>query len=418
MLRHASVLVLTALLCSAVVAQPRLLGTSANNVVATWHDIAVTTATSHSAVSATPEEKLTIVFADMATVTIAMYDAASAVDGRYQHFGPPPRSNASGASIEAAVSRAAVGVLRGLFPSRAAHYQDAYDSYLKALPAGAQRDAGVALGAEVAAATLALRARDGRALPVAPYVPGSTPGAFRGDKAVFMYAPMMRPFTLTRIDQFRPGPPPALSSAAYAADLNETKALGGQDSRVRSKAQSALALFNTEGPVSSLTRNWGRFARSTSDPADAARNLAATYVVYADTLLACFDAKYHYKAWRPHTAIALADQDDNPATVADPAWRSSQFTPYHPEYPAAHSCVAGGLAGVLRQLHGAQVSFMLDSTVTGTATVFPDTDSYLREAAESRIAGGMHFRFSTVAGQTLGAQVAEQAMRRYFGRRP
>lgn len=35
-------------------------------------------------------------------------------------------------------------------------------------------------------------------------------------------------------------------------------------------AQSQVALFNTEGPVTSLTRNFGRFARSTSDPAAAA----------------------------------------------------------------------------------------------------------------------------------------------------
>ena len=418
MSRHASVFALTVLLhCGSAAAQSVVLATNVSNVVATWHDIAVTTMTSPGAMSATPEETLPIVFVDMATVTIAMYDAASAVDGRYQPFGKDTPPAAPGTSIDAAVGAAAAGVLRGLFPSRAAHYQRAFDDYIKALPAGPGREQGLALGAQVAAATLASRARDGRDAVLAPYVPATAAGQYQGEKAVFMYAPSMRPFTLDSIAQFRPGPPPALDSAAYAADLNETRMLGGAASTLRTAAQTELARFNTEGPVTSLTRNYGRFARSTRDPADAARVLAATYVVNADALLACFDAKYHYKAWRPNSAIAHADLDGNAATVADPAWRSSQFTPYHPEYPAAHSCVAGALAGVLNHLYGSQVGFMLDSSVTGTARTFSGTDTYLREAAESRIAGGMHFRFSTVAGRKLGAEVAAQAMRRQFGPR-
>ncbi len=401
-----------------VLAKPVTLGASSSNVVAVWHDIAAATYIGTGSGAVTLEEKQPIVYADMATVTLAMYDAACAVDGRYQPFGAPPATPAQGASMDAAVSAAAYGVLRGLFPSRSAHYQAAYDKFVSRLPAGLGREKGLALGAEVAAATLISRARDGRDAKVAPHVPAKTAGKFQGAKAVLTFAPAMRPFTLTRVDQFRPGPPPALNSAAYAADLNETKMLGGSKSTLRTPAQSQLALFNTEAPITSLTRNYGRLARSTSDPADAARLLAAAYVVNADAILACFEAKYFYKAWRPYSAIAHADQDDNPGTDADPAWRSSQFTPHHPEYPAAHSCVAGAFAGVLRHLYGSsKVSFTFDSSVTQTSHTYPDLDAYLRESAEARIAGGMHFRFSTVAGQTLGTAVAEHAMRKHFGLR-
>jgi hypothetical protein len=414
-----SALALAALLyCGAALAGPRKLESASTNVVATWHDIAVATFTGAGTGMATLEEKQPVVYADMATVALAMYDAASAVDGRYRPYGVAPRVPAQGASIDAAVSAAAYGVLRGLFPSRSAHYQAAFDQFVSRQPAGPARNKGLALGAEVAAATLANRAADGRNVELTPYVRGTAIGKYQGEKAVLMYAPSLRPFTMVRMDQFRPGPPPAMNSAAYAADVNETKALGGTASKLRTEAQSQVALFNTEGPVTSLTRNFGRFARSSSDPADAARLLAAAYVVNADAIIACFDAKYYYNAWRPHSAIAQADQDDNPATEPDPAWTSSQFTPYHPEYPAAHSCTAAALAGVLRHLYGtSEVSFTLDSSVTGTARTFPDTETYLREAAESRIAGGMHFRFSTVAGQKLGSEVADHAMRRYFGMR-
>jgi hypothetical protein len=396
-----------------------VLGSSATNVVATWHDIAAATFLAEGPGRATIEEAQPLVYADMATVAIAMYDAASAVDGRYQPFGAAPRAPAQGASLEAAVGAAAHGVLRGLFPSRAAHYEAAYVKFAGALPAGPARERGLALGAEVAAATLAARRRDGRDVRLAPHAPATAPGKYQGAKAVLRFAPAMRPFVLERVSQFRPGPPPPLGSAAYAADFNETMALGGSASKLRTAAQSELALFNTEAPVTSLTRNFGRFARSTADAADAARLLAAAYVVTADVVMACFDAKYFYNAWRPYTAIAFADRDGNPATVANAAWRSSQFTPYHPEYPAAHSCSAGALAGVLRHLYGSgAVGFTFDSSVTGTARTYPDLDAYLRESAESRIYGGMHFRFSTVAGQKLGSEVAQYAMRRHFAARP
>ena len=43
-------------------------------------------------------------------------------------------------------------------------------------------------------------------------------------------------------------------------------------------------------------------------------------VTYADALIACFDAKYHYAFWRPITAIRAGDTDGNDATVGDPTW--------------------------------------------------------------------------------------------------
>lgn len=397
---------------------PVVLGTTSTNSVATWHDIAATTFNGHGAAPVTPEELRPLLQADMTTVVLAMYDAASAIDGRYQPYAITPRAPAAGASIDAAVGAAAYGVLRGLFPGRSQHYQRAYDAFVAALPAGAGRERGLALGAEVAAGMLAKRARDGRSVELPPYKPSTQPGKYQGEKAVMMFAPHIKPFTLNRIDQFRPGPPPALTSAAYAADFNETRALGGASSTARTAAQSNNALFNTEVPWTFLARNFGRFARSTSQPADAARLLAAAYVVNADAILACVEAKYFYNAWRPYTAVALAASDGNPATEADPSWKSSQFTPHHPEYPAAHSCTAGAMAGMLRHYFGTrQVSFGFDSDVTRSTHNYTNVDELVKESGEARIAGGMHFRFSTVAGERLGSSVAEWVMKKHFGRR-
>src|SRR5215472_13092272 len=60
-----------------------------------------------------------------------------------------------------------------------------------------------------------------------------------------------------------------------------------------------------------------------------ARMLAMAYVVRADAMVACFDAKYHYWVWRPYQAIPLAATNANPATVAGPNWRP-RTTPTSP----------------------------------------------------------------------------------------
>ena len=69
-------------------------------------------------------------------------------------------------------------------------------------------------------------------------------------------------------------------------------------------------------------------------------------VTYADALIACVEAKYHYAFWRPITAIRAGDTDGNEATAGDPTWSPLlPVTPNHPEYPSAHSCItpAGGV---------------------------------------------------------------------------
>ena len=179
-----------------------------------------------------------------------------------------------------------------------------------------------------------------------------------------------------------------------------------------------MARFHAEPPAPFITRNLGRFARSTRDVAEAARLMAWLYVVHADVIVACFEAKYHHAAWRPQSAIPLADTDGNDATPADPAWAPALPTPNHPEYPAAHSCTAGGIGETLYRYHGThRVSYAFDSTVTGTTRRYTTTEALGDESETARVAGGMHFRFSTVDGLVLGQQVARWVADHHFGMR-
>jgi hypothetical protein len=345
-----------------------------------------------------------------------MYDAVSAIDGRFKPYLYKPASPAAGASMDAAASAAAYGVLRAMYPNRDAHYQAAYDSYVAAIPAGEAKTRGLAIGAAAAAALVANRANDGRSVVLVTYVPGTAAGAYRGLNPINRHFPSIRPFALTSYAQFRPAPPPALDSAAYAADVNEVKAFGGTVSTARTAAQLETARFHSEPPTPYFTRNFGRFARSTTDVPQAARLLAVIYTGYADAIAACMDAKYFYQSWRPLSAIPLAGTDNNAATVADPAWTPILPTPVHPEYPAAHSCSAAALGELLRQYYGTdRVAYSFDSKVTGTTRVYTTTDGLAEDSKVARIYGGMHYRYSTTAGAKLGKEVANWTMQRYFG---
>ncbi|MBL8378673.1 MAG: vanadium-dependent haloperoxidase [Burkholderiales bacterium] len=390
------------------------------NVVSFWNEVANRTVLAQAAVNLTAEERHPTFFFDLASVHVAIYDAVVAIEGRYVPFAVRPQSAAAGASTEAAVSAAAHGVLKALFPNRGAHYQAAYEARLALIPDGPAKAVGVALGSEVAAGVVRLRANDGRSAALAPYVSGTVPGAFRSanPNPVFRHFPAIRPFALERMDQFRPPAPPALTSASYAAAFNETRALGGATSTVRNAAQHHAALFHTEPPPPAVTRNLGRFASSTAEVSDAARLMALIYVSFVDAIGACFEAKYHYQTWRPVSAIQMADHDGNPATERDEHWKPALPTPNHPEYPAAHSCTSGSLGEALRHHFGtADATFTWDSTVTGTTRSYAGIEAFSSEAGIARLHGGMHFRFSVDAGEELGRRVAAWVAARHFKRR-
>lgn len=409
-------------------APPVTVAANQSNVVAYWNDIANKTvlapppASPASAVNPTPEEQRPTFFFDVASVHVAIYDAVVAIEGRYKPFAVKPKSPAAGASTEAAVSAAAHGVLKALFPNRAAMYQGAYEQRVATIADGPAKTLGLALGSEVAAEVVRLRANDGRLVALAPYVSGTAPGQFRAanPNPVFRHFPSVKPFALQSLGQFRPAPPPALNSAAYAAAVNQTRALGGTASTMRTAEQLEAARFHTEPPPPAITRNLGRFASSTANVADAARLMALVYVSYVDAIGACFEAKYHYQTWRPASAIQMAhtySRDGNDATQADTAWTPVLPTPNHPEYPAAHSCTSGSVGEALRHFYGTpHVTFTWDSRVTNTTRTYAGIDAFNAEAGMARIHGGMHFAFATAAGEELGRRVAQWVAARHFGR--
>ena len=348
---------------------------------------------------------------DLVYVTVAMYDAVNAIDGRYTVFAVSPTTPTAGASEEAAAIAAAYNVLKTFFPSQQAFLDAQYASSLAAIPDGYSKSEGIAVGQEVATLFLAQRSGDGRNAPIT-YTPGTGPGAWQPTPPAFAPAQtpwiaQMRPFAMNSASQFRADPPPSLDSATWAADYNETRSLGDINSTTRTPEQTEIGRFYTEHTGAQYNRILREFAAEQNfSLADEARFMAQMSVSTGDAIIAVFDSKYLYGRWRPVTAIRATD---------DPNWTPLAVTPGHPEYPAAHGAFTGALAEGLRQFFGTKdVTITLSSTVTNTTRTFYNTDDLVKEIIGARIFGGMHFRTSSIEGKVQGTKAAKWVAKHYF----
>jgi hypothetical protein len=359
--------------------------------------------------------------ASIALEQAAVYDAVVAITGGYEPYQVRLEQQPD-ASLDAAVATAAHHVLVHLFPSQQADLDADYAAALAAVPDGAAKDAGIAVGQAAAAGIIAGRQGDGLEADIGFSMPAPAPGAWQlpaGQAPMTPWASQLRPFLLERPSQFRPGPPLELTSDAWAADFAEVKAMGSLNSPSRTAEQTDAARFWTTNPVVQYNVAFEQVARERGlDTVQAARLFAMGNLVGADALIACFDAKYHYLFWRPQFAIPLGDSDGNPATVADPAWKPLLGAPPHPEYPSGHGCLTGAEAEVFASFFGTnQIELDLTSTAPNVAQPkrhYPRVVDLTEEITDARVWGGIHFRDATTKGLVTGRKVAHWTLKRYF----
>jgi hypothetical protein len=354
---------------------------------------------------------------DFAIMSAAVSDAVTATDPDRSHD-PLHPSVRHRTAQQAAAAQAAHDVLTATFPAFTPTLDQQLATDLTAIPAGRDRTAGIRAGARAASAELQARSADGSATQPPPYQTTGAPGDFRptppGFAApVFTHWGAVTPFVLRRGDQFRPAPPPALTSPAYAAAVNEVKSLGQNTSTTRTAEQTTIGQF-WAAPIQNY---WNAIADEVvlaqhSDIRTAARTLPLLDLSLADATIAFYDAKYTYRLWRPITAIRLADTDNNPLTTADPAWTPLATTPADPSYPGAHSVISGAAATVLTALYGNHLSIAVTSpTLPGITRTFHNFRDVATEAGLSRIYAGVHTRLDHLAGLTLGDQIGQYTLR-------
>jgi membrane-associated phospholipid phosphatase len=378
------------------------------DVVTDWNVVA-TTAAAAPFVAGVPQTRI------FAMTHAAIHDALNAIDRRYHPYAFDMRADPN-ASPEAAVAAAAHDILVHEIPTiRQPIVDAAYTDALAAIPDGAAKDAGIAIGQAAAAAVLAVRSADGSQAPM-PYTPGSGPGVWIPTPPGYLPAAVpgwgkVTPFGLRSGDQFRLDAPEYfdLTSEAYTADFEEVKSIGAATSVVRTPEQSEIAKFWYEPSV----QGWNRIARIASgeqnfDLWENARLFALLNIALADAYIAHFDTKYLYNFWRPVTAIRAADTDGNENTVADPEWTSYLITPNIPDYPSGHSTAGAAAAVVLTRFfkdHALPFTTTSGAPFEGITRTFESFWSAAEENAASRVYAGIHFRTATLDGLGLGEKV-------------
>jgi hypothetical protein len=340
---------------------------------------------------------------ELAIVHAAIDDAA--VDAR--HVAPA-----------AAADAAAHETLTALYPAQRTAIDAQYATLVAQLPAGARTAVGVRIGQRAAQRVLASRAGDGADATPDPFVPGTRPGDYQltppaFGPPVFTHWARVRPFVLSAANRFRPPPPAALTSAKYAAAINEVKVLGAADGSVRTADQTQIGLF-WNPPIWAA---WNQIAQTAAlahhgGLLQDARTFATLNLTFADAVIAFYDAKYVFRFWRPVTAIRAAGVDGNPDTTADPAWAPLSNTAPDPSYPGAHGTISAAGADVLAATYGNDLAFSATSSaLPGDERSFVSFSEAAQEASVSRIYNGNHTRLDEVAGENLGHDVAGFVLR-------
>lgn len=233
----------------------------------------------------------------------------------------------------------------------------------------------------------------------------------------------IRTFAIDSAGQFKPKPPTPFSIDKKSQFYNE--ALQVRDVGVNlTEEQRQIASFwdcnpfvmNVKGHVMFATKkispggHWMNIthvacAMKKADFVQSAEAYARVSVSLVDGFIVCWDEKYRSKLVRPETYINQ-HIDEN--------WVPLLQTPPFPEYTSGHSVISSAAATALTSLFGDNFAFT-DSTEIEfglTARKFDSFEAASREAAVSRMYGGIHYRPACdngiVQGKALGAFIVEK----------
>nr|PZN48364.1 MAG: hypothetical protein DIU61_18890 [Bacteroidota bacterium] len=339
----------------------------------------------------------------------------------------PASANAALASILRALLPHTPPNLASSIDSMEMHYHDLFQQEVD--PEILQRS--VDFGQSVAAAIFEWSttdgARDAYKSPFADdYVPPTGPGKwvstgeFPFDQPVYPYWGSLRSFVNGSADATQPPPPPTYSeepgSPFYEA-VNEIYTMSQHlthDDSVVAKFW-AYAPLDPERPLSfEGTGHAANMAvqvmkKKNYTLEDAAVLICKHALAGHEAGISCVKTKFTYNLVRPITYIHNV--------LGHRQWKPVIPTPPFPEYTSGHAAVSMAYAAILEAEFGTNYAFT-DHTFDGTfgPRKFESFEAYAKEAALSRLKGGIHYRFAMDAGLKQGRMVASKVLQLKFKR--
>ena len=385
------------------------------DAVTDWNQVAAAALQSPGTASPPGAGQGAVSTAHLAMVHAAVYDAVNAIVCSHEPYVSSPvakRWYSQDAAVAAAARHVLVNGGLGIPATRLPVIEAAYEAALLPIPDGPAKAGGIATGEAAATELLAARAGDGRFGPFR-FAESTLPGGWRLVPPAMMTDPGawlkdVTPFVLRDPDRFRGGAPHPLDSAAYAADLNEVKAVGRATGSTRTPDQTAAAEYwgttNATATMASIIRSVA--GGQGGSLADHARLLARVYTNAADALIVTWRDKARYSFWRPFHAIREAASDGNRATVADPDWTALIASPTYPEHPSGLATFGGAVVDTMQDFYGRDQAGFSGTTPGGVTRQFTSFSQLRDDIVEARIWSGIHFRFADTEGAKIGREVA------------
>lgn len=412
----------------------------------------------------------------MAITQIAMFEAINTFDKKYKSYTGYSSAAAvpTKASRDAAIAQATHDALNYLYPFKSNDIDSVFNSDLARMQgegstpqerAASIRD-GRKIGQDAAQSIINRRRDDGanhQEIKYSDLPPETGPRKWSPDPVSKIQTALgakwatVKPFLLTKSDQFRLNEPPGLNDPKYVKAFNEVKDIGRKGEfpkdTSRRDGETFKAVFwgydgtpNLCAPprlYNQVVRKIAQDVKRISDASELARLLALCNTAMADAAIAAWDSKYHWRFWRPVTGIRWTGPGGNPGNSADLSWEplgspdtnatEGNFTPPFPAYPSGHATFGGALFQVLRRVFetdGKYFPFVLVSDEfngenRGVNDKLPRPLlplSYISladaefENAFSRIWLGVHWRFDGDDGIALGNHVGDWAFEHGFGK--
>jgi len=359
---------------------------------------------------------------NLAVIHIAAFDAVNALNPKYEPFAFRDAPSGKIDPTLAAISAIAYGA-ETLFPTHRGSFRALRNqqyTYLGNFVDNDVQTRSKKFGEQVAQLIIDQRSDDGSTSNLT-YIPKDeigkwkrTPPRYRPPE--LSYWSNTRPFAIETASKFRLPAPPSLDSESYSFALDEVRKIGAIDSKSRTADQTEIAEFWSCFSYSSTPAgHWYEIATNLSREndlhlIDTTRLLALASIAMADAGIACWDTKYTYESWRPIQAIHAADKDGNPNTQPDPTWDSLLEAPPHPEYVSGHGAFSGAGGKILELYFDEQEGYSFSTTSSALPGVIREFNSFaecVEEICDSRLYGGIHFRYSNDLGRDLGEQIAE-----------
>jgi len=353
---------------------------------------------------------------DVALAHGAMHDAVQAIQGRFEAYRYRNPAQLGMGSVNAAAAAAAYGVLAGLYGAGHACLANV------PLPSTTYgMDPGLNAGVAAAASFLQIQ-RPVTTTDEDPYIGTNGAGEWRITPGITaaanMYMATAKPFTLLSNRQFRPEPPPPLTSERYRRDYDEVRLLGRATNSTRTVQQTDLARF--WGNIGAQLYEGVRSAAvaNISNVGDSARLFALVSYAAADSQFSVYETKYLYRFWRPYTAIRFAATDGNPNTDADDTWLPFVQTPAYPDHSSGANCLTASITTVMQLFFGRDdVAFTVSSPAANlliNPRVYTRLSDVQKDMVDVRIYQGIHFRFADVDGRDQGTRIGHWAFQKYL----